>query len=137
MKKRQEEELETPIASLIDVVFLLIIFFVVTATVDKDIRDDTIRLAQAKYAKAADITDPRTVTINVRRNGGINVALTPMNRVSLTQYLKGIHAESGSVVPVLIRGDREAIYEHVDTILQAVGDAGLWRVKLSSETEGQ
>ena len=34
-----EEAASVPISSMIDIVFLLIIFFIVTATLDKDMQD--------------------------------------------------------------------------------------------------
>ena len=52
MRRSSEDTLETPITQMIDIVFLLIIFFVVTASVDKDLVDDTISLAQAKNTNA-------------------------------------------------------------------------------------
>ena len=39
-KPQMDDNAEVPISSMIDVVFLLIIFFVVTAAVDKEVEDE-------------------------------------------------------------------------------------------------
>ena len=44
-----QQAAETPISSLIDVVFLLIMFFVATASVEKEGFDDTVMLAESKH----------------------------------------------------------------------------------------
>lgn len=135
MKKRSQPSVETPIASLIDVVFLLIIFFVVTAAVEKDIVDESIRLAQAKYVPASGKKDPRTITINLHENGSINIALQRLSLRQLKQILMATVAKSGNTVPVVIRSDAGTLYSEVDKVMQAVGEAGLFRVKLSAVTE--
>ncbi len=132
MRRRPQEELETPVASLIDVVFLLIIFFVVTATIDRDVVDDTVRLAQARFSPAVDKKDPRTITINVRSNGRVNIALQPLTLTQLQQILTATVAESGNQVPILVRADRNTIYHEIDKVMEVIGNAGLYRVRLAA-----
>ena len=134
MRRRPEGSVETPIASLIDVVFLLIIFFVVTASVERDVIDESIRLAQAKHVAPVEYKDPRAVTINVNRQGRVNVALYTVNLTQLRQILTATREQSGNSVPIIIRSDGRALYDHVDSVMKAVGGAGLYRVKLSAVT---
>mgnify|MGYP002641618815 CR=1 FL=1 len=137
MKKHKQEAVETPIASLIDVVFLLIIFFVVTAAVEKDVVDETIKLAQAKNVPAVERKDPRTVTINLQKSGSINIALQTMSLRQLQTILTATRATSGSSVPVVIRSDTETYYSEVDKVMKAIGETGLYRVKLSAVATGK
>jgi len=132
MRQREQDQIETPVASLIDVVFLLIIFFVVTATIDRDVVDDTISLAQARFSPAVDKKDPRTITINVRRNGRVNIALQPLTLNQLQQILTATAAESGNRVPILVRADRDTIYHEIDKVMEVIGKAGLYRVRLAA-----
>ena len=136
MRTRNDAALETPVASLIDVVFQLIIFFVVTAAIDRDVVDETVRLAQAKYVTAEEKSDPRTVTVNVGEDGGINIALQPLNLVQLQQILSATRLQSGNTVPIVIRADGTAFYRYVDGVMQAVGKSGMYRVKLSAVATG-
>ena len=137
MKRRNSETMETPIASLIDVVFLLIIFFVVTAAVEKDVVDESIRLAQAKHVPAVEHRDPRTITVNLASDGEVNIALQPINLTTLQQILTATRAQFGNAVPIVIRSDGETKYRDVDRVMQAVGGAGLYRVKLSAVATGK
>lgn len=137
MKKRNDEAVATPIASLIDVVFLLIIFFVVTAAVEKDVVDESIRLAQAKNVPAVEKKDPRTITINLKENGVVNIALQPMSLRQLQTILTATRARSGNSVPIVIRSDKDTYYREVDKVMEAVGETGLYRVKLSAVATGK
>jgi len=132
MKRRSDEGLETPVASLIDVVFLLIIFFVVTASVEKDIIDETIRLAQAKYVAAAEKRDPRTVIINVRRDGSYNLAKIGYSPRLLRQVLINTRKDAGPDVPILIRASGNAVYRHVSDLQDIIKEAGFYRIKLAA-----
>lgn len=136
MRRRSDSTLETPIASLIDVVFLLIIFFVVTAAVEKDVVDESIRLAQAKHVAAVETRDPRTVTINITEKGSVNIALQTINLTRLQQILTATREQSGNAVPIVIRSDGRTLYRYVDEVMQAVGKTGLYRVKLSAVATG-
>ncbi len=137
MRTRDDSVLETPVSALIDVVFQLIIFFVVTAAVDKDVVDESFRLAQAKHVAAIEKHDPRTVTVNVDAEGGVNVALQPLNLAQLQQVLAATRAQSGDSVPIVVRADGTALYRHVDGVMQAVGKAGMYRVKLAAVAVGE
>lgn len=136
MKRNRGHELETPIASLIDVVFLLIIFFVVTASVEKDIIDDTLKLAQASYTPATKVKDKRTFTINVRKDGSINISKIFISPAQLKQILIGTRRKSGDDVPILIRCDGDAPYEHVAKLQKIIGESGFYRVKLAAWATG-
>jgi biopolymer transport protein ExbD len=137
MRARDDAALETPVSALIDVVFQLIIFFVVTAAIDRDVVDESIRLAQAKYVAAVEKNDPRTVLVNVAEDGAINIAMQPLNLVQLQQILSATRTQSGDSVPIVIRADGTAIYRHVDGVMQAVGKAGMYRVQLSALSTGE
>jgi len=132
MKKRIEHGVDTPVASLIDVVFLLIIFFVVTAAVDNEVVDMSIMLAQARYVTPVDTKDPRTITINVNEDGAVNIAMQRLNVMQLQSILVATVARSGNNVPILIRCDGRALFSEIDKIIDAVERAGLYRIQLAA-----
>lgn len=134
MRRQTDDSIETPITSMIDVVFLLIIFFVVTASIDKEIVDESIQLARAKYTDAVEKKDPRTITINVDEDGSMNISMWRVNQTQLTQQLQAAYAKYGNSVPIVIRGDRDALYENVEKVMESVGKAGLWRVQISARS---
>ena len=79
MRRSSDATLETPVTQMIDIVFLLIIFFVVTASVDNDLVDNTISLAQAKNTKAESIAKKMSVTINMKMEKDASGKLVVVN----------------------------------------------------------
>ncbi len=132
MKKKGDETIETPVSSLIDVVFLLIIFFVVTAAVEKEVVDESIKLAQAKYMKEPSARDPRTVTISVAADGRMNTQMQPLSLIALQNMLTAAGKQYGNSLPIVIRVDQETEYTHVDKIVEVVGKSNLYKIKLAA-----
>ncbi len=134
--KRNDEDLQTPITAMIDIVFQLIIYFVVTSAVDKDMVDETIKLAEASHSPAVETTDPRMVVINVNERGQVNIALQPMNMTQLEQLLLAMKVQSGNSVPILIRCDGNTRFDYVDQVMQKAAKVGLYRVRIAAMVEG-
>ena len=133
MKKRTDDVLETPITPMIDVVFQLIIFFVVSAAQQQELIDDTILLAKVKdVTEVPTSKSATTVTINVNEAGRINIGNVPMSKTELTNVLKETRSRYGNNVPIVIRCDGTANFEHIDNVMRAVGAAGLYKIQLSA-----
>ena len=135
MKHRPDDTLETPITSMIDIVFQLIIFFVVTSAIDKDVVDESIKLASARNAPAVETVDPHSVTINLHADGEINVAMMPMSLPQLRNFLISMRSQSGNATPILIRCDGTTRYRKIDQVMQVVTEAGLYRVRIVAMLE--
>ena len=136
MKARSDESLDTPMTQMMDIVFLLIIFFVVTASVDKDVVDESINLAQAKNAPAVETVDPRAITINLTSDGKVNIALRPMSSMqTLYNFLVNMRTQSGNSLPVLIRCDAKTRYKDIGNVMDTAAKAGLYRVRLVAMLE--
>lgn len=135
MRRRSYTPGGTPISSLIDVVFLLIIFFVVTAAQEKDIIDRTIQLAEAEYAPPTEDRDPQTIILNLRKDGSLNIAKRPVSLSQLRSILRGTYQDAGGNVPILIRSDGATPYRYVDEIETVVKESGFYRVQLAAVVE--
>ncbi len=135
MKHRPDDTLETPITSMIDIVFQLIIFFVVTSAIDKDVVDESIKLASAQNAPAVETVDPHSVTINLHADGELNVAMMPMSLPQLRNFLISMRSQSGNATPILIRCDGTTRYRKIDQVMQVVTEAGLYRVRIVAMLE--
>ena len=120
---------------MIDIVFLLIIFFVVTAAVDKDVVDETIGLAQARYSAAVETNDPRMVVLNLRKDGELNIAMQPLTLNQLQQLLIALRTQAGNSIPLLLRCDGEVQFRHIDRVMQVAASTGLYRVRISAEVQ--
>lgn len=134
MKKRGEEP-GPNMTPMIDVVFQLIIFFVVTADMQQKAIDESIKLALAPHAKPVETRDPREVVIEVDNQGRISIARTYMSADYLYTVMRKTVADHGQSVPVVIRADGNTLHESVRAAMDACTKAGLWKVKFSAVKE--
>jgi biopolymer transport protein ExbD len=128
-------EVHFQMAPLIDVVFLLLIFFICVTNFDKVERED-LRLAYAEtadeYKKGND-----TVTVQVRPDGTITVpglVITKYAKTALEDYFRGVVGKGAVDFRVAIRADKRARMKEIKEIYVAAAKAGLTRVTLITET---
>lgn len=114
------------LTSLIDMLFLLIIFFLVSSAFVEEEKDLEVELSRARSAPA--LTAPQSpVIINVRRDGSILLGTTPLPLPDLLPRLQAIQLDSPGRM-IQIRGDRRVPYEYVVAVHAAVAEAGFRRV---------
>lgn len=130
MRKKGNDSVETPVASLIDVVFLLIIFFVVTASIETDVIDETIQLAQAKNSEGVDDVNPSRIIINIRENGTVTIGKAKYTVRQLQNLLTNLRKNGQTDLEILMRCDGDVRYEHVSRAQEAITAAMYWKVKL-------
>jgi len=131
MRKNRAESLQTPVASLIDVVFLLIIFFVVTASIETDVVDQEIELAFAENASQVEDVPPNRLIINIRKNGDMNIAKMQISRRRLRNLLSSQRNTVGvENLAILLRCDADTPYEHVSNVQDIITESGFYKVKL-------
>ena len=130
MKKRNNDTVETPVASLIDVVFLLIIFFVVTASIDTDVVDNTIKLAQAKNSKGIKEQDPNRLIINIREDGSMNISKARISKRKLENILTVMHKTAGDNLSILLRCDANVRYKYVSDVQEIITRSGYYKVNI-------
>lgn len=114
------------LTSLIDMLFLLIIFFLVSSAFVEEEKDLEVELSRARSAPA--LTAPQSpVVLNVRRDGTILLGTQPIALADLLPRLQAIQLDSPGRM-VQIRGDRRVPYEYVVAVHAAVAEAGFRRV---------
>lgn len=131
-KRRVREELSINITPLIDVVFLLLIFFMVTTTFSRETR----LLVNLPEADAELIeSQPTQIEITVAREGSyaINGRALVNNRIET--LMRGLELESGgdSGLPILLIADAEATHQSVVTALDAIGQSGFTRLNIATQ----
>jgi biopolymer transport protein ExbD len=134
MRKSKEENLDTPITSMIDVVFLLIIFFVVTSAIEKEAVDENIELAKSVHLDPVTKKVPGQLIINVRPGGDVTVgSALPRNMTQMRIILKNHKNTFGNSAPVVIRADAGTQFAEVDKVMVEVGAAGLYKISLAAQ----
>lgn len=114
---------------LIDVVFLLLIFFMVSTTFDKETRLK-VDLPEASTVNAED-TEQQQIAVTVDAAGRfyvndrevINTDVSTLSR-ALTQAAQG-----STDVPVIVTGDKHAPYQAFMTVMDAASQADLPRLR--------
>jgi len=116
---------------LIDVVFLLIIFFLVSSHLARQETQLELSLPAAASGHEADAAPAPRVTINVRADGQL---LLGSDRVDVSEIHRRLDVEreqTSSDLEVRIRTDREIPYRHVEPLLLACAEAKIWNVSFA------
>lgn len=130
------DQAETPISSMIDVVFLLIIFFVVTASIDKEIEDEKVLLSEAPHGRPVKKKDPRSFIINVRQDGTLTMGMRTVTIAEIKQQLelaKAGVANPGENLPIIIRGDFHVQHHYIREVMDAVKSTGLYKIRFNAQ----
>jgi biopolymer transport protein ExbD len=127
----QSGEVGINMTPMIDVVFQLIIFFLLAGHLSKQEVHLELPLPTADSGEAPAEEDTTRVTINVLADGRLLLAGRVISPDELTSRLTEERNASGGDLEVRIRSDREAPYATIEPILLSATRAGLWNVKFS------
>ena len=123
---------------MIDIVFLLIVFFMLVAQIT---RQQRVELEPPRTAPDAETRplDVETVTVQVATDGTLRLGTrrfpdTPEGRARIAQAVATDPAARNA--GVALRADRGAAYGRVHPVLRALADAGLPSVRLVSVRHG-
>ena len=113
---------------MIDVVFLLIIFFLVSSHLARQETQVALDLPTASTGEPLEESPRQRVTINVMPGGQVLLAGQPVAAEELAAKLKFERSRSDSDLEVRIRGDRDVPYSAIEPLLVACAEAGVWNV---------
>jgi biopolymer transport protein ExbD len=129
-----EDELELNIIPLVDVMLVLLMFFVLTTTFEQHTRL-RVSLPESAGEPVADADDPLIVAIDregrfyVAENEVLNPALD-----TLKEAIAAVTAERGDPAErrVLLRADARTEHQHVVTAMDALGQLGYSNVGIAT-----
>jgi biopolymer transport protein ExbD len=129
LKTHMDEQPSLNLTPMIDIVFLLIIFFMLGTKFSELERKIGLRVPEVSNAEAlTPAPEPRVV--NVYRDGAITLDRTPVTLQELTQTLadaRGQYPELG----VLVRGDADGRFQRVAEVLNACKQADVRELGIS------
>ncbi len=131
-KRAIREELAINMTPLIDVVFLLLIFFMVTTTFSRETRL-LVNLPEAN-AEAAE-SDPGQIEILVAREGSFSINGRRLANARIETLVQGLELESGGdhSLPILLIADAEATHQSVVTAMDGIGQSGFTRLNIATQ----
>ncbi len=124
----QEDDSAIDLTPMLDVVFIMLIFFIVTASFVKEAGIDITR----PKAETADKQDKANIFIALSPNGEIWIDRKRIAPAQLRPVIEKLKAENpqGSII---IQADRESRSEQLMQVMDAARDAGITDVAIAAE----
>lgn len=119
---------------MIDVVFLLMIFFLVASKLDEADRSIDVVLPQASAAKPL-TSKPREFVINIDRAGNYFAGARPVRLEDLRQLLRQSAADNPQRQTVIVRADENTAHKFVVGAMDACVQAGIEDYQVQSAGE--
>ena len=132
---RQEEEFALTLTPLLDVVFLLIVFFLVSTSFVRPEKSIDIQLPTADQAEKAPEQE-RTLVVNVEESGIVVVhGRVLAGHDELVEILDKAHEANADLI-LVIRGDRHAMHRDIVKVMNAALGVGIGDISIAVfETE--
>ena len=128
--KNIEEDVNINLTPLIDVVFLLLIFFMVSTTFDTT-SQLKIRLPEASRSQVAQPPQKVSLLIDARGNFYVN-SRELTNRKSATLKAALERSMEDGKLPIVIQSDAESPVQSLVTAMDVVGQLGLPQVSIAT-----
>lgn len=132
-KRRVTEGCALDMTPMIDVVFQMIIFFIVTIKMDENINEE-IELEEARQGPLYDNDNPLTLVIEVDRRGWLSIGNVQFSESQLRNVVRGRFNRLGTF-PVMIRADRRTLHKDVRRVMDMCTEAGIWRIDFAAIKE--
>lgn len=135
-ERQLNEEVSVNLTPLIDVVFLLLIFFMVTTTFTRD-TNLLINLPEAS-GELMDVA-PEQIEVLVAQNGSYAVNGRGLVNTQLSTLMDAIEEMSGGdrSLPVIITADANTSYQSVVTVMDAAAQLGFSQLNIATSQESE
>ncbi|NLB69112.1 MAG: biopolymer transporter ExbD [Lentisphaerae bacterium] len=129
-RKRELEESALDMTPMIDCVFQLMIFFIVTINVS-EMKDEDVRLELAPSGpeiESGTESDVSALVIDVNRRGRISLNNATLTTQQLRGIVRGRRNRQGNTFQVWIRGDTRAHHVMIRRVMDVCTDEGIGKV---------
>jgi biopolymer transport protein ExbD len=124
----EEEENEINITPMLDVVFIMLIFFIVTASFVKELGIDVNR----PDADTAVRPDRVNILIVITATNEIRIDRRQVDPRALRANIERLYAENPEA-SVVIQADKNSVTETLITVMDAARQAGIYNVSIASD----
>ncbi len=132
--QQDDDAFEVPLTPLIDVVFLLLIFFLVATNFTRKEIDHQVRLPKSEGGVKQEIV-PENLVINVRKDGTVVIDGRVVEKDDLRMRVVAWH-EQNPQKRVDLRGDADVPYRHMARVMGMCKAVGVEQVDLPVEEVG-
>ncbi len=128
---REPQPAAMQMAPMIDIVFLLLIFFIVTWQFSREEMD--LKIAVPTSEEGA---DPKRVlgeiVLNVRADGSVSVWGETKSKTQLKETLAAIATQHENQ-PVRVRGDATTPFQRIVEVIDTCQQAGIWNISFATQ----
>ena len=135
-KRSQSKATAFALTSMLDVIFLLLCFFVTVSVFSQWESEISIKLPNAKTAETPERL-PGEIIVNLSKDGKISVNSVALTLGDLCARLSKV-AKFYPGQPVIVRADKEVRYETLVELIDMCRAAGIWNFSLATDnSEGK
>jgi biopolymer transport protein ExbD len=130
IRRRPEEQAKIQMTPMIDMTFLLLVFFMVTSKITKEQKKLDIKLPIAATAKMPDDLSGRDI-INIGADGQLYTGDTAVDLPQLRRYLRQRLIDYPPL-KVLVRADAQTPAKQIKEVMRVAAEAGAIEVIFSA-----
>lgn len=132
-RRKQRENVDINLASLIDVVFILLLFFVVTTTFTRETQL-RVELPQAVSGSPAEDQQTKHLDIAISADGAFSVNNQLLPKNDLASVIEALQkASAGDTnLPLSISADGKTPHQAVITAMDAAGKLGFTQLRMTT-----
>ena len=132
-RRKPRENVEIGLAPLIDVVFILLLFFVVTTTFTRETQLK-IDLPEADSAAPVQETELKQLEVMIAADGSYSLNGQSLVKSDLATLSSALQKESAgdSSLPLVISADARTPHQAVITAMDAAGKLGFSRLRITT-----
>ena len=131
IRKNRSKAPQLALTSMLDVIFLLLCFFVTVSVFSQWESEISIKLPSAKTADEPERM-PGEIILNVDRTGGVKANGQTLSLAEIESRLSRL-SKFYPGQPVIIRADRETKYEDLVKVIDACRAGDVWNFSLATE----
>lgn len=135
--KRGNPASAASLASMIDIIFLLIIFFIVTASFDNAQLDQKVNIPVISNQVPLKSLPAERLIINILSNGDIKIGFIEVSHDAIASELKNaiasrIHSNN---VTVILNGDRNCWHKYISNVMDSLAALGFENIQINAKIE--
>jgi len=132
-RRKPRENVEINLASLIDVVFILLLFFVVTTTFTRETQLK-VDLPEAVSGTPPEQTELKQVEVLIGVDGAFSVNGKALLESNLSNLMAALQKESDgdNSLPLIISADGKTPHQAVITAMDAAGKLGFSHLRITT-----
>lgn len=132
-RRKPRESVEINLASLLDVVFILLLFFVVTTTFTRETQLK-VDLPEAATGTPPEQTELKQLEVLIGADGGYALNGQQLLKSDLTSLMAALQKESegDNSLPLIISADAKTPHQAVITAMDAAGKLGFAHLRITT-----